>query len=234
LSSYLKNIAGITSRGDASGETYAMLTALIAVFAAFVATFGDLLMLYVSNSRLTELLLPALPATCLWVGGVLGVLGIPFYVLGYHAASRILGAVSQGAARAVFLLGSLGASLGAVIHGVTALKIHADLEAGAAAQDPLSSVASWGPTILVLWALAAALVLSASALFGWFVTRGVGSVPHLVGLANPALVTVALIAMGIWTPLLRSFLIPAAPNVAHVVFFGACFWVHRAGRLKSS
>jgi hypothetical protein len=210
-----------------------MLAALSAALAAFTATLGDLLMLYVSNSRRPELSLPALPAASLWVGAALGVLAIPFYALGYHSASRMVGAVSRAAARAVFSLGGIGALLGAVIHGLTALQIHADFEAGIAAQDPLSSVASWGPTILVLWALAAVSVLLASVLFGWFVTRGGGSAPRLVGLANPALVTAALVGVGMLTPLLRSFLIPSAPNVAHVVFFGACVWAHRAGRPTS-
>ncbi len=207
-----------------------MLAALIAALGAFTATLGDLLMLYVSNSRRPELLLPAAPAACLWVGAALGVVGIPFYALGYHAASRILGSVSRGAARAVFLLGSLGALVGVVIHAGTAFKIHSDLEAGTAVQDPISSVVSWGPMILVPWALAAAFVLFASILFGWFVLRGGGSAPRLVGLANPALVTAALVGVGMSTPLLRSFLAPAAPNVAHVVFFGACYSAHRADR----
>ena len=208
-----------------------MSTALIAALAAMVATLGDLLMLYFANSRPPEILLPAVPEAFLWVGAVLGAVGIPFYALGYHAASRIIEASSQSAARAVFLLGGLGALIGAVIHAYTALQIHSDLEAGAAAQDPLSSVASWGPTILVLWALAGALVLSASVLFGWFVTRRRDSSSHLLALANPALVTIALVGAGMSTPLLRSFLVPAAPNVAHVVFFGACVWAHRTGRL---
>ena len=59
--------------------------------------------------------------------------GIPLYALGYHAASRIVEVFSQRAARAVFLLGGLGALIGAVIHACTALQIHWDLEAGAAA-----------------------------------------------------------------------------------------------------
>ena len=210
-----------------------MSTALIAALAAMAATLGDLLMLYVSNSRRPELLLPAVPEAFLWLGAVLGVVGIPLYALGYHAASRIIGAFSQRAARALFLLGGLGALIGAVIHASTALQIHSGLEAGAAAQDPLSSVASGGPTILVLWALAGALVLSASVLFGWFVTRRGDSGSHLLGLANPALVTVALVGAGMSTPLLRSFLVPAAPNVAHVVFFGCCVWAQRTGRLTS-
>ena len=210
-----------------------MLAALIAALAALAATIGDLLMLYVSNSQRPELSLPAIPAAFLWIGGVLGVLAIPFYALGYHSASRIVEAVSRGAARAVFWLGSIGALLGAAIHGLTAFQIHADFEAGAAAQDPLSSVASWGPTILALWALAAVSVLLASVLFGWFVTRGRDSTPRLIGLSNPALVMVALVAVGMSTPLLRSFLVPAAPNLAHLAFFGACVWAHQAGRLCS-
>jgi len=44
---------------------------------------------------------------------------------------------------------------------------------------------------------------------------------------------VALVTVGMWTPLLRSFLVPAASNLAHLVFFGACVWAHRAGRLHS-
>jgi len=231
LSFYQKNIAGLTSCSAACEETCATSTALLATFAAFTATLGDLLMLYVVNSRRPEFLLPELPEACLWAGGALGVISIPFYSLGYHAASRILGTVSRCAARTVFFTGSLGAFLGAVIHGLTALKVHADLEAGAVAQDPLLSVLSWGSTIIVLWALAAFLVLSASVLFCWFVVRRGGFVPLLAGLANPALVTVALSLVGMSTPLLRSFLIPSAPNVAHVLFFAACVWFHRAGHI---
>ena len=201
-----------------------MRSALIAALAALAATLGDLLMLYVSNSRRPEFLLPEAPADSLWLGAALGVLGIPLYALGYRAASRMLGPVSRRAARAVFLLGSLGALIGAVIHGLTALQIQSDLEAGAAAQDPLASVGSWGPTLPALWALAAILVFSASAIFGWRVGRGGGPAPRLLGLANPALVTVALVGVGMTTPLLRAFLAPAAPNVAHVVFFAACTW----------
>lgn len=206
-----------------------MSNALIAALAAVAATLGDLLMLYVANSRRPDLLLPTVPEAFLWVGAVLGVVGIPLYALGYHAASRIVTVFSQGAGRGVFLLGGLGSLIGAVIHALTAVQIHSDLEAGAAAQDPLSSLAGWGPSILVLWALAGALVLSASVLFAWFVTNRRHSGSHLLGLANPALVTFALVGVGMSTPLLRSFLVPAAPNVAHVVFFGACVWANRAG-----
>jgi hypothetical protein len=201
-----------------------MWSALIAALAAMAATLGDLLMLYVANSRRPELLLPEVSAEALWVGAALGVLGIPVYALGYHAASRMLGPVSRRSARAVFLLGSLGAAIGAGIHALTALQIQSDLEAGAPALDPIEAVASWGPTLPALWAMAAALVVSASLIFGWRVGRGGGPAPRFLGLANPALITVALVGVGMTTPLLRAFLAPAAPNVAHVLFFAACAW----------
>jgi hypothetical protein len=130
-------------------------------------------------------------------------------------------------------MGSLAAILGAVIHGFTALKIHADLKAGVVTQDPLLSVLSWGPTVVILWVLATLLVLSASILICWFVLRGSGLVPHILGLANPVLVTVVLSIVGMSTPLLRSFLIPSAPNLAHLVFFAACGYAHWAKRIKN-
>ncbi|MFO7560003.1 MAG: DUF6796 family protein [Desulfobacterales bacterium] len=228
-----KKITGLASFGDRCKEAPATHTALTATFAALAATLGDLLMLYVINSRRPELLLPELPEVFLWVGGALGVVGIPFYSAGYHAAARILGTISQNAARAVFFIGILVAVLGAVIHGITALKIHADLKAGAAVQDPLLSVLSWGPAIIVLWALAAVLVFTASAVFFWFAIHGRGFAPFLAGLANPALVTVLLSVVGMSTPLLRSFLIPSAPNMAHVTFFAVCVWANRSGRIKT-
>lgn len=203
------------------------ITALIAAFAAFTATVGDFLMLYVVNSRRPDFLLPELPETYLWIGGVMGVIGIPFYSLGYHAASRFLGVISKRVASAVFFMGSLVAILGAVIHGITAFKIHADLKEGIITQDPLLSVLSWGPTIIVLWVLAAFLVLLVSVLICWFVARGGDLIPLQLGLINPVIVTVALSIIGMSTPLLRSFLIPSAPNVAHLLFFAACAWFHR-------
>ena len=209
-----------------------MPTALIAFLAAMAATLGDFLLLFVGKSLSPEFLLPTVPEAFLWVGAILGVVGIPLYGLGYHAASRIVETYSKGASRAVFMFGGLGALIGAIIHACTAFRIHSRLEAdAAAAQGPFSSGVGWDPTILVLWMLAGTLIILASVFFGWFVARRGDSSLHVLALANPALVTVALVGAGMSTPLFRSFLVPAAPNIAHVVFFGACVWAHRAGRL---
>ena len=43
-------------------------------------------------------------------------------------------------------------------------------------------------------------------------------------LANPALVTLGFALLGMPVVWLRAFLVPAAPNLAHLVFFAVCAW----------
>lgn len=44
----------------------------------------------------------------------------------------------------------------------------------------------------------------------------------IAALANPALVTVALVLAGLPSAMGGAFLVPAAPNLAHFVFFAVC------------
>jgi predicted acetyltransferase len=201
--------------------------AYIAAFAALVASAGDLLLLYVANSQRDALGLPRAGPAWLWLGGVLGVVAIPFYAFGYWSASRLVAAASNRAARTLFICGTAGALVGSVIHGVTTVHIAAELEAAGPGRDPLASLLGWGPPILVLWGVAALLVIAASALFLWFVGRGATAVPRAVALANPAFGTIALAAAGLPSVVLRSFLTPAAPNIAHFIFFVVCWRVAR-------
>jgi len=196
--------------------------AQLAAFAALVASAGDLLLLYVANAQRDELGLPQAGRSWLWLGGTMGVVAIPFYVLGYRSVSRLVTAASARAAQVLFVAGAAGALLGSVIHGLTAVHIATQLDAATAGRDPLESLVSWGPFLLTLWALAGVLVVVASALFVWFVGRGTTMAPRLAALANPALATIVLAAVGLPSVLLRSFLTPAAPNIAHLIFFAVC------------
>jgi hypothetical protein len=193
-----------------------------------VASVGDLLLLYVLNAQRHELALPQAGRAWLWLGGAIGVVAIPFYALGYRSASRLMAAASERAAQVVFVIGAAVAVVGSAIHGLTAARIGAELDAGAPLVDPLASLLRWGPFLLTLWGLAALLVIVASALFLWFVARGSTAAPRGVALANPALVTIALAVAGLPFVLLRSFLTPAAPNIAHFVFFMVCSRVLRS------
>jgi hypothetical protein len=202
--------------------------ASIAALAALIASVGDVLLLYVANARREELGLPAAGPGWLWLGGVLGVVAIPIYALGYRAAASLVAPASARAAQTLFITGAAGAVVGCVIHGLTAAHISAELASQSPARDPLVSLVGAGPLLPTLWALAALLVVVASAVFFWFVGRGTTVAPRAVALANPALTTIALAAVGLPFLFLRSFLTPAAPNLAHVIFFLVCWRVLRS------
>ncbi len=202
----------------------------VAGVAASIATAGDLLLLYVANAQRPELGLPEAGRAWLWLGGTLGVFAIPVYAVGYRSASRLVAVASVRGARAVFVAGALAALLGSAIHGLTAAQIAAQLDAPAPGLDPVTATLSGGPVLLVLWGVAALAVAVASASFFWSVARGATSAPRSAALANPALVTLALAAAALPSTLLRSFLAPAAPNLAHLVFFVVCSRVPAGGR----
>jgi hypothetical protein len=188
--------------------------AAIGALAAVAASAGDLLMLWVANARRPELGLATPPDTVLWLGAALGVLGIPVYAVGYRAAARLVADHPRGA-RAVFAGGALAAGAGALVHGLTAELIDRALRSGTPGTPPLEAVAAGGPLLVGLWGLAALSALVASVAFAR--SRG-----DALALANPALVTVGLTLLALPTELTRSFLAPAAPNLAHIVFFLAC------------
>lgn len=208
--------------------------ARVAALAALVASAGDFLLLYVANAQRHELGLPEPGRAWLWLGGALGVVAIPFYALGYRSASHLVATASLGGARALFLTGAAGALFGAVIHGLTTAHIHAELDAAVPGRDPLASLVDSGPLLLTLWGLAAFLVVIASSVFLCFVGRGTSAAPRGAALANPAFLTIALAAVGLPSVLLRSFLTPAAPNLAHLVFFAVCSRLLRPGQSPTS
>jgi hypothetical protein len=187
--------------------------AAIGALAAAAASAGDLLMLWVINARRPQLGIVAPPDAVLWLGAVLGVAGIPVYALGYQAAGRLVADHPRGA-RAVVAGGALVAGVGAAIHGVTAQMIASAVRANMDA-PPFEAVVASGQLVIGLWGVAALGLLVASAVFAWCRRDA-------LALANPALVTVGLMLAALPTELTRSFLAPAAPNLAHIVFFLAC------------
>ena len=201
--------------------------AQLAAFAALAASAGDLLLLYVANAQRSELGLPEAGRAWLWLGGTVGVVAIPFYALGYRSASCLLAPASVRAARALLVAGAAVALLGSVIHGLTAAHLGAQLDSATPGGDPLASLMSGSPVLLMLWGLATLLVVGTSALLLWFIGRGRTAAPRGAALSNPALLTIALGVAGLPSVLLRSFLTPAAPNIAHLIFFAVCAEVHR-------
>lgn len=210
-------------------------SARLAGIAALFATIGDVLLLYIGNSQRAELGLPQIGEGWLWVGALLGVLAIPFYAIGYRAVSTWIAPLSRRAAQALSVSGLLGGLLGAVIHALTAVYIGTSLHRGVVNEDPLNAVLQSGPLLASLWGLAAILILFASLLFLLYVGAGRSAAPWGLALANPAILTLALSTAGFPSLFLRAFFTPAAPNLAHGIFFFLCsFWLdQRRGRYET-
>jgi hypothetical protein len=179
-------------------------------------------MLAVANAQRPALGLPAPPLPALSAGAALGVLAIPAYALGWRAAAQVVAPFAPRAAPLVAVAGAASAFVGSAIHGLTAVEIRRSVASPAADRPPLEAMADPGSPLLALWLLAAALVLVASAAFARSALRAPGPGPRLPALLNPALATVALAVAALPSELLRSFLAPAAPNLAHLLFFLAC------------
>lgn len=189
----------------------------VAAAAAVVASIGDLLMLWVANALRPGFGIPTPPRGALGLGLALGVAAIPLYALGYAAAAaRARRALGRGA-EAVMLAGGLGAVLGAYIHAATAWLIEDQVRGVSAAGAPLDGVMQAGAALTVPWAAAALLVTLASAALAHAARRA--AAPRVWLVANPAVATLLLGAAGAATELGRAFVVPAAPNLAHVVFF---------------
>jgi hypothetical protein len=192
---------------------------LLATAAAVAATAGDVLMLYVVNARRPELGLAPPPDLALPLGSALGVVAIPLYALGYAAIARAIVARAPALARVVAWTGALGAAIGAIIHGLTGRLIGAALAAGAPAAPPFEAMMAWeGSPLPALWGLASVLVVAGSVAVARAGKREAG-LPRAARLVNPAVLTLALGLAGLGAELGRSFLTPAAPNLAHGVFF---------------
>lgn len=190
---------------------------MIGLAAALAGTLGDILLLATSNAgRPGFEWLPAASETVLVVGTYLGIVAIPCYGLGYRTVAARF---TPSYARWIAALGMAGGVLGGTIHGLTGLVIHVERTSGAAGVDPITVVARYGAYLFPLWTVVGGLLLLGSIVFAAGVLAGRASLPRWTALAGPAPLTVALAVVGSWSMVGRAFLVPAAPNLAHVVFF---------------
>jgi hypothetical protein len=201
---------------------------IVASAAAVIATVGDLLMLLVANALRPELDLYRPSGFVLSAGGILGVAAIPFYALGYRAVACTIRHSSFTLSRIVLICGFGTAAIGALIHGLTAFSIRDSISSGSAVGSPLESIAASGWLLLMSWGIASFLVLTASLAILVAASSGSRPLPRWLSCLNPALVTFVLGAAGFPWELGRSFLLPAAPNIGHVVFF--CSALYALGR----
>lgn len=189
------------------------LSGVVATAAALVASVGDLLLLHVSLNG------PGAAAhLLLLIGTYLGVLAIPLYGLGYWQVSRILQPSAPSAAGVVFGCGAYSGGLGAVVHGITAMAIRS--APAAAAGDPLAVLGAVSAYLAPLWLLLAALSLWLSVAYATAVASGSTALPRWTAVANPVCLILLIAAAAMPFRDAAAYVVPAAPNLAHVAFFG--------------
>jgi hypothetical protein len=207
---------------------------ILATAAAVVATVGDLLMLLAANALRPELGLPRPPGVVLSVGGILGVAAIPFYALGYRAVACTIRPGSIPLSRIVLVCGFGTAAIGSLIHGLTALSIRESIASGSPVSSPVEFIAASGWFLPVSWGIASLLVLAASAAMVAAPGSGRRSLPRWLSWLNPAMVTFVIGVAGLPCEMGRSLLLPAAPNLGHVVFFCSAFYALGRSRLHET
>jgi hypothetical protein len=199
---------------------------------AVVASAGDLALLWVAWAADGRLGVPAPPAGTLAVGHYAGIGGIPLYALGYAALADGVRATAPGAAAWIVRLGFVGAVVGAVVHGVTGTLTAVALRTGAPTAPEALATIPEAALLLPLWGIVGAVLTVGSGMFALVVARGGTSFPRWLAACNPLVVTLAIAALGAPFALGRAFVVPAAPNLAHVVAFMAATASSRADRRR--
>lgn len=201
-----------------------------AVIGAIVASVGDLALLWVAWAADGRLGVPAPPAGTLIVGHYAGIIGIPLYALGYTALADGVRATAARAAVWIGRLGWIGAVVGAVVHGLTGALTAVALRTGApTAPDAMAAIPE-AAMLFPLWGVVGAVSTIGSVLFATVVARGGTRFPRWMAACNPLVVTLAIAAASVPVPTAAAFVVPAAPNLAHVVVFTLALLI-RDGRV---
>lgn len=192
---------------------------LAAASAALTASLGDFLMLYVAlgNAPIGS---PS-GRILLGLGGLFGVVAIPAYFVGYRACRLVFISPPAHRAKGYLTLAALVGVFGALTHGLTAIDIYHALSLGASTRQPDEAFASFVPlavtgSVAALACLGAVLVLMLAAVLAG------GQHLRLLAGFNPIVGTAVLSMAALLIGDAGSYLSPAAPNIAHAIFFAAC------------
>ena len=185
------------------------------------ALCGDLLLLLVVNSLRTGIRLQQPSTIILTMGGLLGCLSIPLaYAFGYAVMARVLRPTARITA-AIILFGGIGlAIVGAVMHGVTWMTIRSSMITGAVSlSSPMVAIMKQGGILLNLWIIGCVLLTVVSILI---VRSGIlrpRAIPLWLAFLNPITLILLIGIPSSFADIGRSYILPMAPNLAHLGFF---------------
>jgi hypothetical protein len=206
---------------------------ILGLAGAIAASVGDLALLWVAWAADGRFGFASPPAGTLLAGHYLGILGIPLYGLGYRALARGIRAAAPRAARAVALLGAVGSVVGAVVHGLTGALTATALRTGAVTAPDAMAAIPEAALLLPLWAIVAVVLALGSAVFATVVGQGGTRFPRACAVCNPLLATLVIAMLAAPFPVTAAFIVPAAPNLAHVVVFATMLLILSRGVPRS-
>lgn len=199
---------------------------LIAVFATIAVAVGDFLSLYspdgIDATGYTHLL--EISETRLRAGYFLGILSLPFFILGFWQVYQGLKPAGKWRSLPVLLINIFVIVIGTVTHGQTAL-----LALVVQAQDKISGEAQavlaemfdqftfyYNPILLVLRVLTLITTV-------WFIVAVLSKrtlYPQWMVFFSPWVLLIVLMVPSFISPTIGGYLIPSAFNIAHTIFFG--------------
>ena len=165
----------------------------------------------------------------LTAGHFLGVLAAPVYLIGYWHVGQMLRPAGKALAAMVFGLGVYAFAIGDVWLGGRvnlALVVQARDAAPESQKQLLSDLLQdIGAHNEPLINIVRVLILIISLLSAWGIIRGRSYYPRWTVAVLPMVLLVAIFASYAILPALGGLLLPAAMNIAHVIFFAASTWI---------
>jgi hypothetical protein len=157
-------------------------------------------------------------------GYYLGVLGLPFFILGFWQVYQGLKPAGKWRSLPIFLINTFVIVIGTATHGQTALLalvVQAQEKVSGEAQVILAQMFDqftfyYNPILLVLRVLTLITTI-------WFIVAVLSKrtlYPRWIAFFSPWVLLIVLMIPGFISPTIGGYLIPPAFNIAHTIFFG--------------
>jgi hypothetical protein len=201
------------------------LAGIIGIAASILVGIADVVLLYNPeggyDSSTFNYLAP-IPPHRLWLGHFLGVLVIPFEMVGFWQVSRAIAIGARRAGLAFFFISAYSVILGTVFHaaiapiGLLVQAINSEPQVPVAFTSLLNGISSSARVLTVL--LNVGVVLS-SLLFALAVGFRPTLYPRWFAFLNPFVIFLLVLALASILPLVGNVIYPAAFSVAIFIFF---------------
>jgi hypothetical protein len=103
---------------------------------------------------------------------------------------------------------------------VTGILVRVAAIEGGSGGSSVSTLRPYAAYLAPLWVLVLALMVAGSAVFAFAVLRRETRFPRWIAAFSPIVLVTVCTVVSLPSQVLRAFLLPAGPNLAHLIFFG--------------